>query len=188
MRNIVIILLLASSSLAAQDYRKLKIGVGMGYGVSASSFSDKYKYSTAVYLEPAYRIDDRICIGLRLENIGWSGLNVTSYTINSQFYLSPRGVRPFLGIGIGYFNSRYNTDLLYGNYSGQEETSLGFYPRIGFDWHHLSISLDANIVTNFSGNVFPPALPAKAQTSTNLDASYFAVKVGLTIGGGKKTR
>lgn len=190
--RLIVFLLLSNIAALSQQFKKIRLGIGMGYVVTLPTyFSSQNEFSFVGSLEPSYRIDDQISIGIRLEAIGQiigGGMNIASYSTNFQYNLSNSNspLRPFLGLGIGYFKPRYVTDGFYGYNSRQEETSLGFYPRIGFDWRHLTVMFDANFVTNSSAIIIPPAINAAPGTLNQLNATYFAFKIGLTIGGGKK--
>lgn len=184
-------LMLVHTFGSAQEFKKLRVGIGAGYGVTSPTFFNSQSQSSPmIYFEPSYRLNDLISIGLRLEAIGQitgSGLNVASYSTNFQYYfLSGNAFRPFAGFGIGYFKPRYQADGFYSYTSRLEDISVGFYPRIGFDWDHLTITFDANLVTRSNALIVPPAFSGNPASLNDLNATYFALKIGVNIGGGKK--
>ncbi|HCR54026.1 MAG TPA: hypothetical protein DIW27_06385, partial [Cytophagales bacterium] len=103
---------------SAQEYKPVKVGLGLGY---ASPGGDGAKGGVLLYLEPAYRVNDALAIGLRLETaIMVRGATFTSggtsissdaeakanasYTVNGQYYFSNNSFRPFAGVGLGIYS------------------------------------------------------------------------------------
>ncbi|HRX01299.1 MAG TPA: outer membrane beta-barrel protein, partial [Cyclobacteriaceae bacterium] len=103
---------------SAQEYKPVKVGLGLGY---ASPGGDGAKGGVLLYLEPAYRVNDAIAVGLRLESaVIARGVTVTSggtsvssdaevkanasYTVNGQYYFSNNSFRPFAGLGLGIYS------------------------------------------------------------------------------------
>jgi hypothetical protein len=192
MKKIVYVLalsLLVTSIGYAQDYKKFRVGLGLGYAAASGNGSSGGVIFT---LEPSYRIQDNLSIGLRMEAAaitrGLSGdatgvsINVAgigSYTLNGQYYFGTGDFRPFAGVGLGL----YSLAAVDGTISGQSgtvqgtaaESKFGFYPRIGFDFHHFSMSADYNIV---------PSSPAIGG-GDEFKNSYFGIRLGFFIGGGK---
>src|SRR5258708_5931271 len=106
--------LLVTSIGYAQDYKKFKVGLGLGYaGASGNGASGGAIFT----LEPAYRLQDNLSIGLRLESAlitrGYSETvtsasfdvaAIGSYTVNGQYYFGSGDFRPFAGLGLGLFS------------------------------------------------------------------------------------
>ncbi|MEL6558199.1 MAG: outer membrane beta-barrel protein [Bacteroidota bacterium] len=176
----------------AQEYKKWKVGLGLGYAAPADGGG-----GVAVYLEPAYRVNDQIAVGLRLESaalakvVGDEEASISgnaSYTVNGQYYLSDSKFRPFVGAGIGIFSLAsisVSTTGTSGDISAGGDTKFGFYPRVGFDLGHFNFIFDYNLV----GNSELPGVTVDNNgntTTSNVDVknSYFAVKLGFSIGGG----
>jgi len=158
--------LIFSNFIYAKAFKKIKIGIGAGPTFSNVRF--------LVTFEPAYRISDKLSIGIRFEYVNLtrhygilnSGENdvIYSYTIDMQYYFSSnRNIKPFFGAGLGEYREGFPTVISY-------ETKLGFYPRIGFDIRHFNLAMDINITTFKS-------VPFK---------SYVGIRVGGFLGGGKK--
>lgn len=178
----------------AQDYKKFKVGIGFGYGAASGSGS---KGGLIFTIEPAYRLSDAFSVGLRMESAlltrGYSEIisggsfdvaAIGSYTLNGQYYLSKSGFRPFVGAGFGIYTlAAVSTTISGGGVSltadlAAAESKIGFYPRIGFDAGHFSMSVDYNLVS-----------------ATKVDArigggefknNYLGVRLGFFFGGGKK--
>lgn len=161
----------------AQEYKKFKVGLGFGYAMPGGAGA---KGGVLLYMEPAYRINDKLQAGLRLEGAiivsggagGGSASALGSYTLNGQYYFNNNNFRPFAGLGLGLFDvasgsakdTKTGKDLVLAG-----GTVFGFYPRVGFDLGHLTMSLDYNIVT----------------AKSPIKANYLGVRMGFNIGGGK---
>src|SRR5258706_3646916 len=183
--------LLVTSFAYAQDYKKFKVGFGVGYAGASGNGSSGGVLAT---FEPAYRIQDNLSIGLRMEaavitrgysqSIGSASLSIagiSSYTVNGQYYFGSGGdFRPFGGLGIGFYSmAAVKADISGSGTSTQvaaAESKFGLYPRLGFDFHHFSMSADYNIVSNTKD-------PSGGGEFKN---SYFGLRLGFFVGGGKK--
>lgn len=193
-------LLLATASLSyaqnynenyAREFKTFKVGIGLGYAQPGAGEGAGGGF--LMYLEPAYRATDQVAVGLRLEgafmvrgikgisgnDVSGDATSVASYTLNGQYYFNNNNVRPFVGAGVGLFSlaaAKFNTatggdpDL---NDIGAE-TRFGFYPRLGLDAGHFTITIDYNIVP-------PTDVPNGGEVKNN----YFGIKAGATIGGGR---
>ncbi len=183
--------LLVCSIGYAQDYKKFKVGVALGYAGATGYGSSGGAIFT---LEPAYRLQDNFSVGLRLESAlitrgysqsftGTADINVAaigSYTANGQYYFGSGAFRPFAGLGLGLFSMAavdYNISGSSGSVdAAAAESKFGFYPRIGFDLHHFTISADYNIISP-TKDIFG---------SGEFKNSYFGIRIGGFFGGGRK--
>lgn len=187
--RLIILLLLVSFTIQAQDFRKVKVTVGFGYTSPKSNYnSSNGEIQNLIFLEPAYRINKRLLVAIRLEHVGSvllsNGLSISSYGINGQYYFSDKIFRPFAGIGISQYHPIL-TGGFYGYNSRLEETVLGFYPRLGFDYGHLSLMVEMNITNSSSAIISSPSTQTPA-TQGLLSSNYFSIKIGVSIGGGRK--
>jgi hypothetical protein len=170
-----------------QDYKKFRVGLAVGYVVPSGFLSVS---GALLSIEPSYRIMDNLSIGLRLEyasftrgaSISLSGSNninpstIVSYTVNGQYYLSKTKFRPFVGAGIGAYSlADVSISGPSAGTASTAQTNFGFYPRVGFDIGHFSISADYNIVS-------PSSIPLSKETIIN---NYLGLKLGVYFGGGK---
>ena len=172
----------------AQEYKKFKVGIGLGY---AAAGGDGAKGGILAYLEPAYRINDAIAIGLRIESalitrgfsdeladdVNLSMAAIGSYTVNGQYYFNMNRFRPFVGAGFGLYTLAA-VDVEFGGNSAtalEAGTKFGFYPRVGFDYGHLNVSVDYNIISKseIAGGV------------GSFKNNYLGIRLGFSIGGGK---
>src|SRR5689334_15149660 len=96
------LILLCSTLCSAQEYKKLRIGIGSGYANVEQEYTGLENPNQILfYLEPSYRLNDKISVGGRLEIT--PGKSIASYTINGQYYWmkkSQADLRPFVGLGI----------------------------------------------------------------------------------------
>lgn len=193
MKKFVYLLALAmlmSTFTNAQEYKKFKVGVGLGYAMASGSGSSGGVLFT---LEPAYRLQDNLSIGLRMESAiivrGFSQSSssasidaaaVGSYTLNGQYYFGSTSFRPFVGAGFGLYSLAAVSESVSSGGSNVSvaiaaESKFGFYPRVGFDYRHFNMALDYNII------------PATTVGGGNdLKNSYIGIRIGAFFGGGKK--
>jgi hypothetical protein len=156
MRFTLLLILLASIS-HAQEFKKLKAGVGLGLGYRPSSGDFGM---VIINFEPAYRVSDRTAVGIRIQNgFGPGGQSLYSYAAFGQRYFSNDHFRPFVGLGIGGYT-----------HSGLEASGFGVYPRIGFDFRHLTFNTDFDIVGGA------------------INGNFLTFKIAVSIGGGRKNK
>lgn len=184
-----------SAVVCAQEFKKMRVGFGFGW---ASGIKDYPQTSTSggalIYLEPSYRVKDNIAIGFRLEGVTDLSKLMGSYGVNSQYYFSNKPWRPFAGIGVGFIHAGLiSGDTPYsGTYGSREEaTTLMFYPRVGFDYGHFTITIDYTIATKAKALILPSGTinnPSPVPYYDYLNNSYLSIKGGINIGGGRKKK
>jgi hypothetical protein len=193
---VTLIMLMAYGACAQYDqelfriYKPFRVGVGIGYAVPGAGKGAGG--GLLMYLEPGYRATDQVIIGLRLEGAfmvrGVQGVSnrdvsgdvssIASYSLNAQYYFNNEQVRPYIGAGFGLFSMtavKFNPAT--GTPAADEvgaETRFGFYPRIGIDAGHFTLSLDYNVVP-------PTDVPDGGEVKNN----FLGIRVGVSIGGGK---
>jgi hypothetical protein len=171
----------------AQEYKKFKVGFGAGFVNPA--------LPSAVSVEAAYRLNNRMTVGYRLESVSLANNSVNSSGLYYQFYFSryKNYFRPFLSLGVAQFSP--------GDMSGgcssptisqriNTEKKIGIFPSVGFDLGHVSIMLDANLAPQSKSTIVSTLptddinyQPPYTQYLTN---SYVTLKLVFFIGGGKK--
>jgi outer membrane protein W len=188
---LVSIFLTAVVTLHAQDYKKFRVGLGIGYAMAGGSGA---KGGVLATIEPGYRVQDNILLGLRLESavitrglsedfgdaISIDVAGIGSYTVNGQYYFNNNNFRPFFGLGLGLYSlAAIKVDV---NFEGETESGevdgeskFGFYPRVGFDAGHFTMALDYNLIptTKLEGS------------DVEFKNSYLGIRAGFFIGGGK---
>ena len=182
--SVLCFIVLASVAVHAQDFKKFRVGVGGGYAMPGGEGA---KGGLCVYLEPGYRVNDAMIVGLRMEsavivrgfsesdpataNLDIAGIG--SYTVNGQYYFSNEGFRPFAGVGLGL----YSLAAVKVDGAGEvaaAESNFGFYPRVGFDAGHFTLQLEYNLI------------PATKVEGGEFKNSYLGIKIGGFFGGGRK--
>ena len=165
----------------AQLYKPFKISVTLG------SIRENKDGGPTYALEPSFRINDKYAIGLKLEGsvtmVKDSPIKLRgSKSINAQYYFSTGAMRPFAGIGAGM----YNVSDLTGCYDQcqYEDDKIGFYPRVGFDYKHLTIVADYNLMSPVKLTTQGDLLSGPSVNFVN--GNYLSLRLGITIGGGKK--
>lgn len=189
----------------AQDFNPVKVGFGFGY---ASPGGEGAQGGVIVYLEPAYRINDAIAVGLRFEAAamarsvvltGSSGGSLVgetevkanaSYSLNGQYYFLNGPFRPFAGAGFGLFTLASQTASVSGTGGSISATAsnnkFGFYPRVGFDMGHLTLQVEYNIIPTSSAQVSVTVGTATEVITSESKNSYLGIKLGFFVGGGSK--
>jgi outer membrane protein W len=181
-------MMLIASMASAQDYKPFKLGLGLGFAKPSDGGG-----GILFDLEPAYRINDDIAVGLRMESaimakISPDGSEASasangSYTLNGQYYLTASKVRPYVGAGLGIFTlasisaSDSNAEV-----GGGAE--FGFYPRLGVDIGHFNINLDYNIISA-SESVMLDGANGQVVTG-KIKNSYLGIRIGGYFFGGKR--
>ncbi|MBS1491562.1 MAG: hypothetical protein JSS93_13635 [Bacteroidetes bacterium] len=84
-------------------------------------------------------------------------------------------------MGVGIFNQSLYFDAG-GVYNPSSFTNMGFYPRIGFDFHYLSFIFDYNLVPDTTAMLYPSGSPGPVTFINN----YLSVRLGAMIGGRRK--
>lgn len=174
--------MLATALVYAQEFKPFKVGVGLGFAVPEGG-----EKGGLFYVEPGYRANSRVLIGLRLESaiitrgltgpkngVNGDATSNMSYTINGQYYFSENYVRPFIGVGFGLF-SLAAIEYPEGKPAATSDaaTVLGIYPRLGLDVGHFNLTLDYNVIPKTAVNGGGEVLN-----------SYLGVRLGASIGGG----
>lgn len=186
--SVFLIFFLTLNFATAQElrqFRKFRVLPGAGYATGSGYRSGGIFAS----LEPAYRLSDRIIMGLRGELAGiargdYERLSVnidvskiSSFTLNAVYYFDDDVVRPFAGFGAGNYRLSSITYRLDGSGTDRatgKETVFGFYPRAGVEIGHFHFSADYNII------------PTTNRDNAEFRNSYLAIRVGLFFGGGRK--
>jgi hypothetical protein len=166
----------------AQEFKKFKVGLGAGYAAASGKGAEGGVVGT---LEPAYRISDIIQVGLRWEGaaiVRGTSMDlgiypeiavIESWTLNGQYYFSNKSFRPFVGAGFGLFSlAAVKIDDI--PEVAAAENRVGFYPRVGFDAGHFTLSLDYNLI------------PATKVDGGEFKNSYVGFRIGGFFGGGRK--
>lgn len=198
-----------TAAVKAQDFKPFRVGLGLGYARPAG---DGAKAGVLFYLEPSYRINDKIAVGLKLETaimlrattLIQSGQTTIydgkisaagSYTVNGQYYFSNNGFRPFVGLGFGLYSlaSADVSGFSNGNQQGSNQSAtvsggnkFGFYPRVGFDAGHFTMNLEYNIIGASSETIQVDNNGTVTTGKVDTKNNYLGLRIGFFIGGGRR--
>ncbi len=177
---------LISEPSLAQEYRKMRLGAGAGLSLTSGKNG---KGGPVFYVEPAFRVTDKLLMGISLEGASITrGLSrpiaitnpVTVYNsgfLFTQYYFGKKYFRTFIGGGAGFV--RKSNGVLVVNYKGTVSTfqiggtNIGFNIRAGAEWGHFNASIDYNFMED---EIASPFLEIKN--------NYPSIRVGVFIGGG----
>lgn len=181
--HIILISTLALPMSAQSDYRPFKVDMGILLGEV-----NKHDVGLiAPYIEPKYNINNNFSVGLRMEYVFYSKVDFIEYNPNDpylsdfdsdgwtfsvlgtmDYYFNDNFVRPFIGIGAGYYYMYNAKENSYLNFD-EHVISFGYVPRIGINIGQFRIACEYNAIV-----------------SDKVDLNYLSFKVGYEIGGGKK--
>ncbi|WPP48775.1 outer membrane beta-barrel protein [Catalinimonas niigatensis] len=181
-------MMLVVSFASAQDYKPFKLGLGLGFAKPGNGGG-----GVLFDFEPAYRINDDIAVGLRIESaimakVSPDGSEASasanaSYTLNGQYYLTSSKVRPYVGAGFGIFSlAAVSVNDTNGEIAGGSE--FGFYPRLGVDIGHFNINLDYNIIS--STETMAIDTNTGQTVSGEIKNSYLGIRLGAYLFGGRR--
>lgn len=180
---------LTAFAAKAQEFKQFRVGLGGGYAMTSGTGA---KPGVLLYLEPAYRVQDQLLVGLRIEaaavvrgydaNVETGSVSASlsgSHGLFGQYYFSNETFRPFLGLGLGLNKIATAAANLNGEaFAGISETKLGFFPRVGFDAGHFTLSIDYNLIG-------ASTLTGSSGTELKTKNNYVGIRFGGFIGGGR---
>jgi outer membrane protein W len=161
------------------NYHNFKVDIGIGYAIpSESSGTDGTKAGVTFTIQPHYRLSDDLALGLRFEGAALGDRNetdgdtkvhisvLTSYCATGEYYLTEKGVRPFVGAGLGIFAQSVSINSDSEGSASASASKFGVFPEAGIEAGHFRLSADYDII------------------GSNL--SYFSIKIGAFFGGGSR--
>ncbi|GAA5035463.1 hypothetical protein GCM10011506_27730 [Marivirga lumbricoides] len=187
MKKILLIamLVVAVGTAKAQEFKPFQLYVGVGYTIPEGGGGVLFD------VEPAYRLNDAIALGLRWETalmgrvVGDTEASIagtSSYTVNGKYYFSNNKFRPYVGAGLGLFGLA-SVSVGQDAAGAAAETKFGFYPRIGFDLGHFNINIDYNIIGASEAQGFDSN---GEETTFDVKNSYIGIRIGGFFFGGRK--
>jgi outer membrane protein W len=185
------------SAAAQDDLKPFKVDVSVGYAIPGGEGS---KGGVLFAIEPKYAVIPNISVGLRMEaavvarfggydengNINDVSVKAAgSYILTGDYYFKDNySFRPFAGAGLGAFTiASAEVTSTTGAVSGG--TKFGGLVRAGFEAGHFRMGVEYNVVpkTKFDG-YDENGNPTTGLTSNN---SYIGIKIGVCIGGGRRS-
>jgi hypothetical protein len=188
--SVLCVLLFAAVAVNAQEFKKFRVGLGGGY---ANASGTGAKGGILIYFEPAYRLSDQILVGLRFEgaamirgyaeDVSTSSVSASlsgAQGVFGQYYFSNNTFRPFVGLGLGLNKiATAAADFEGEAFAALDESKFGFFPRIGFDVSHFTLSLDLNLI---GASTLEGSNGGELKTKNN----YIGIRFGGFFGGGRK--
>jgi outer membrane protein W len=188
--TVVVLVAITAFAAKAQEFKKFKVGLGAGYAMTSGEGA---KAGVLLYLEPAYRVQDQILVGLRLEGAavvrGYAESVETgsvsasfsgSQALFGQYYFSNSTFRPFVGVGLGLNKVSTAAASFNGEaFAAVNESKFGFFPRVGADIGHFTISIDVNLIG-------ASKLTGTSGTELTTKNNYIGIRMGGFFGGGRK--
>lgn len=159
-------------------FKKFKVDVSLGYAIPQKIEGSGKSGGVLFAIEPKYAVMDELSVGLRIEGAAMAKVDMegetgnvkvnASYLATGDYYFSNNKFRPFGGVGAGMFTSASaNTDMEDDELDNLPVNSnFGFMVRGGFEYGHLRVGVEYNIVADKAG--------------------YLGLKIGAVIGGGRK--
>lgn len=168
----IVLMLCTASTVSSQrnygdfEWEIVNIGIAIPSGSNLAG-------GISIHSEPRYNLRDDMSIGLRyqtavmLANVTGDDIELSvafGLSLFGDYYLTTTSVmRPFIGVGLGFFGG--------GIFTEEDDyppfaTSLGFTPRMGYDFGALRITVEYN-------KTFSDGIP-----------TYFGLNLGITLGGG----
>lgn len=189
-------IMIVSLSLTAQNYKPFMVDIALGY---ASPGGKGAKGGVLFAIEPKYSVIDQIKVGLRFEGAvvarGYAGANIEddmqvdvkasgSYVATGDYYYtSKRGFRPFSGIGGGLYSiaaaSVSTTDEEMAAVGASSK--FGGLVRSGIEAGHFRFAVEYNLIPKTK-------LVTESGKTIESNNGYLGIKIGATIGGGKKSK
>jgi outer membrane protein X len=183
-KSLLLFAIVIGFSVAAKaqsaTYHNFKVDIGIGYAIpSESSGTNGTKAGVTFTVQPHYRLSDDLAVGLRFEGAALGDKNendggnhvkisvLVSYCATGEYYFTQKGIRPFVGAGLGIFTQSASLDSDSGDKLASANSSkFGFFPEAGIEAGHFRLSADYDILGN--------------------NSSYFSIKIGAFFGGGSR--
>jgi hypothetical protein len=180
--------LIFSQITRAQDsleYKPIKVDMGFGNTFQSNKF-DGY----LLYLEPSYTFAGKYKTGIRLEYaiLNMNNIGSTALTFD-YYYVRHSGLRLFAGGGFAHYNITSSGRCDPGPETEQTTSytkSAGAMVRIGLEFNHLRFGMEYNMVPSTYMTVSGSGY--QIGSTTIYKNSYFALKIGVSVGGGKKNQ
>ena len=216
--SILLIVLFCSFSLHAQKESSIKLKIEIG--LNADSYGGKI-YGSGYFLnaEPKVKVSKNAAMGLRIgaavntqlikyndrfqffiekNELNDSGNNsVISFVPTFDWYLNESNVRPYLGLGVGYYFLTTNKDAFAINnpldaVAVRISNQVGGVVRGGLDFHEFTVGKSdlSRFSIGFEFNYIPNAdveIPNGEKVGT-IANSNFALSIGYTIGNQKNSK
>lgn len=196
---LVVIAVLATTFVQAQEYKPFKVNVSVGYANPAGS---GLKGGVLFGIEPKYSVTPRLDLGVRLESAlmvrgvefdnnhrTTSGVvsGLSSALLTGNYMFGPFGdsnFRPFVGAGLGLFyvaaggTVSFDQGQTKGELNVADYNTIGGLLRAGIKVGHFVVSIDHNAIPTHVYKLSGAEFTSKS--------SYTGFRVGFDLGGGRR--
>ncbi len=203
-------LLAAARAARAQaaNYQPIRVDVT---AFAAYGPADATSWGGGVAIEPKFNVTDSLAAGLRLEgagfvtqqvkvsaggtsaNVSQSARAVTALLAKADYYLTTAPVRPFVGIGAGFYRIGSGSQSVSSGGTGATVvqsasafSGFGFAPQVGLNLGGFRLAATYHIITGGDMVVATQAIGATTPSQVKLSKNYFAFELGGTIGGRRR--
>jgi outer membrane protein W len=199
--------LAAPAARASENFKPFKVDVTV-FGAYAKG--DANAWGGGLALEPKWLVLDQLAVGLRLEEAIFvtadmsipesdteqvsvsQGVRVaTTVLAKADYYLTTSGVRPFVGLGAGYYKiGGASQDVSAGGGSttvvqkAEAFKGFGFAPQIGVNFGGFRLAGTYHVITG--GDQVVVAQTVNGTVEKKLSKNYFAFEIGGSFGGRRR--
>lgn len=192
------VLVFVSSVACAQDYKPFTVNLAAGFAspTEKAANNDISKAGFVYSIEPQYRLINNFSVGLRFEQafvqrpefvdkvivFQTKTKSLMSAVVTANYELTTVGkYHPYAGLGVGLYHAEESTQLdtrfgITTSYPLPATNVLGGLARIGVKLGSVNLEGTYNLVSDTQVTINATRLTLAAKNS------YFAVKVGFTIG------
>jgi hypothetical protein len=202
-------LLAASPAARAQapSYQPIRVDVTF---YAAYAAADATSWGGGVAIEPKFNVTDHLAAGLRLDgagfvtqdvkvssggtsaNVSQGARGVAAFLAKADYYLTDSSVRPFLGVGLGFYRIGAGSQSVSSGAAGatvvQTASSFrgfGFAPQVGLNLGGFRLAATYHVITGGDMIVATQAVGTGTPTEVKLPKNFFAFEIGGTFGGNR---
>lgn len=190
----------------APSYQPIRVDLTF---YAAYAPADATSWGGGLALEPKYNATDNLSVGLRLEAAGFvtqdvkvqggtggsvdvsqSARAVTAFAAKADWYFTTSSVRPFVGLGLGFYRIGAGSQSVSGSGSVVQTagaySGFGFAPQAGLNLGGFRLAATYHVLTGGDLVVATQAVGAPAPTEVKLAKNFFAFELGGTFGGNRR--
>jgi outer membrane protein W len=207
----VLTLLAAAPAARAQAEHYSPIRVDLTF-FAAYAPGDATAWGGGLALEPKYNFTDHLSAGLRLEasgfvtqdvkvgsgtgstNVSQGARAVTALLAKADYYLTTSAVRPFVGLGLGYYRIGAGSQSVSASGGGTASvvqtagafSGFGVAPQLGLNLGGFRLAATYHALAGGDMVMATQAVGTTTPVRTKLAKNYFAFEIGGTFGGGRR--
>jgi outer membrane protein X len=190
--------LAATPALAtSENFQPIRVDTTFNFVYGAA---DVREYGIGAAIEPKFNVTDQIAVGLRLEgaalvpesvsvgsdNVSMGVRALSAYLAKVDYYFTTTDVRPFVGLGAGYYSiGGVSQSVGSGGVVQQGEafTGFGVAPQLGVNFGAFRLAGTYHFLTGGDRVVLVQAVGSTVPMERTMPTSYFALELGGTFGG-----